>query len=304
MLDDYKDIHPFAYNFLKSIIKNNRCSHAYIIEANGTLDALDFSISFSKYLFCPYNYTNNIKCKNCNQCYQIDNKNFLELKIIEADGNLIKKNQIMSLEYEFKKKSILSNKKIYIINHAEKMNIQSSNTLLKFLEEPSDDIVAILITDNIFNLLPTIISRCQVITLNNKEQKSEYEKKYNKSKEDIDNKIKSCIDFIYYYERYGLDVFGKVNSYWNKNFKDKENIIIGYNILLDFYKSILNYKLGIEDNNFLENSDIIIEISKKNSISNICDKINIIDSAKKKIDINANSALILDKLLIDLERVK
>jgi DNA polymerase III gamma/tau subunit len=48
------------------------------------------------------------------------------------------------------------------------MNIQTANSILKFLEEPIDEIIAILVVDNINLMLPTIISRCQVIKLNKK----------------------------------------------------------------------------------------------------------------------------------------
>ena len=44
MLDDYALVQPLAYKMLKNTIKKNRCSHAYIIETNGTLEALEFSI--------------------------------------------------------------------------------------------------------------------------------------------------------------------------------------------------------------------------------------------------------------------
>lgn len=72
----------------------------------------------------------------------------------------------MDLQSEFSKKSIEGSKKVYIIKSADKMNIQTANSILKFLEEPIDEIIAILVVDNINLMLPTIISRCQVIKLN------------------------------------------------------------------------------------------------------------------------------------------
>ena len=74
----------------------------------------------------------------------------------------------MDLQSEFSKKSIEGSKKVYIIKSADKMNIQTANSILKFLEEPIDEIIAILVVDNINLMLPTIISRCQVIKLNKK----------------------------------------------------------------------------------------------------------------------------------------
>lgn len=305
MLDDYALVQPLAYKMLKNTIKKNRCSHAYIIETNGTLEALEFSISFSKYLFCPFNYTNNEKCGNCNQCHQIDNRNYLELKIIEPDGLWIKKDQVKEIEHEFREKSLLGNKKIYIINHADKMNVAAANTILKFLEEPENDIIALLIVDNIYNLLPTIISRCQIIPLKAKNLENNYNiAERNISQEELNEKIDNCIKFISYFEKYKLDAICKINSLWSKSFKEKENFILGLTIMIDFYKAVLDYKLNIKNENFSFQSEVIKEIEKNNTINNICDKINVIFKAREKVKFNANSALIMDKLIIELERIK
>ena len=45
------------------------------------------------------------------------------------------------------------------------MNDYSANTILKFLEEPSSDIIAILLTTNRFNIISTILSRCQFLSI-------------------------------------------------------------------------------------------------------------------------------------------
>lgn len=61
-------------------------------------------------------------------------------------------------------KPFLAKKKVAIINNAQNLNLQSSNALLKTLEEPGDSIIVILIANK--KLLPTIISRCQVLNFN------------------------------------------------------------------------------------------------------------------------------------------
>ena len=56
-----------------------------------------------------------------------------------------------------------SGRKIYVIHHADKLNTASANMLLKFLEEPDGEVTAILLTEQIQSILPTIRSRCQHI---------------------------------------------------------------------------------------------------------------------------------------------
>ena len=170
MLDEYIDKQKIVYKTLVNSVKNNKYSHAYLFESNGNKDVYDLAISFAKCLLCPKNYSNYKACKDCKQCERIDKKCFTDLKIIEADGLWIKKEQLDELQKEFSTKSLESNKKVYIINNAEKLNVQTSNSLLKFLEEPEENIIAILITDNIYQLLDTIISRCQIISFSKQKE--------------------------------------------------------------------------------------------------------------------------------------
>ena len=75
--------------------------------------------------------------------------------------------QLDILQKKFETKALESDKRVYIINYADKMNSSSANSILKFLEEPEPDIIAILIADNRYQLLDTIVSRCQLINLVN-----------------------------------------------------------------------------------------------------------------------------------------
>lgn len=52
--------------------------------------------------------------------------------------------------------------KLAIIRDADKLNIEASNSLLKTLEEPPKSLTIVLLSNNL-KLLPTIISRCQVV---------------------------------------------------------------------------------------------------------------------------------------------
>ena len=165
MLDIYKDGQAIAYNTMMNAINNNKISHAYLFDSNGNPDVMDIVLSFVKSIVClEYNDENNaIKV-----CKRIDEGNYLDVMVIEPDGLWIKKNQIIDLQNEFSKKAVEGRKKIYIIKSADKMNVQTANSILKFLEEPEDNIVAILVSDNVHQLLDTIVSRCQLISLTNK----------------------------------------------------------------------------------------------------------------------------------------
>ncbi len=294
MFDNYKDTQKIAYNILSNSIKNNKISHAYLIESKGNEKSYDFALSFAKALLCPKKLTNNKNCIGCNQCQIIDDNNFLELEVIDTDDMWLKKEKIENLQSDFNFKPIIGKNKIYIIKNAEKLKENLSNKLLKFIEEPAPGIIAILLIDNKSKILDTILSRCQLISLNNEEKHTIID----------DDLTKIVIKFIEYVEQDKLETILYTNSLLHDHMNDRNNYIEVLNVILDFYKSVLNYKINIQK--YYISNDYIVEIKKigeKISFNNILRKIDIIINLKKAILNNANINLIVDKLIIDFAGV-
>lgn len=291
MLDDYKEMQPIAYKILKNAIENDKCSHAYLIETGDFYDYFNFTMSFVKSLLCPYKKLSKKNCGKCHQCEVIDSGNFPEIEIINPDGLWIKKDQLHTLQNDLSTKALIGNKRIYIINGADKLNKAAANSILKFLEEPDNNIIAILLTENIYNVLTTIKSRCQILKL-----KPSFISKISETKEE-NQKI---VEFVNYYEKHHLDTILYINKLWNENIKSKEDQLRAFKIMIIYYKDILNYKLNKELEEF-EITDEIKKISENNTIEQICDKINKLVELKEKIKYNANSNLLMDKLIITLE---
>lgn len=315
MLDSYKGSQPIAYKILKNAIINDKCSHAYLIETGGFYDSFDFVMSFIKSLLCPYNKTQKEDCGNCHQCEIIDSGNFPEIEIIEPDGQWIKKDQLQNLQKEFNTKALIGNKRVYIIKKADRLNKAAANSILKFLEEPDNNIVAILITDNIYNVLSTIRSRCQILNLKPtniaKENISWLEKikqiLFNQKKElldseEIDLKIQKVIDFVCYYEKNHLNTILYIGKIWNDYIKTKEEIDMSFEIMINYYKDVLNYILN-KPLEIFETSNEIKMIAEKNSQTEICRKINVLVELKQLIKYNINQSLLMDKLIMRLEEV-
>ena len=250
-------------------------------------------------LLCSYNYSNNDKCVNCTICERIDKNIYSDLKIIEPDGMWIKKEQLDELQKEFSTKSVESNKKVYIINGAEKLNPQAANSMLKFLEEPEEGIIAILITNNVYQLLSTIVSRCQIISLAKSTTKNI---NIDLSKEELEEKLDSINNFVKYLEKEKLDTIIMSNKLWHDIYKERKDYILGYELMLIYYKDILNYKLNRKLELFDKYIEDIKMISDNNTFNNIIFKINKIIELKEYIKVNANQNLLLDKLIIELTR--
>lgn len=154
-------------SYIEKIMQSNKLSHSYLIELGDFSLEFPLVLLFIKMILCPesVNKVVDLNCNHCNSCRLIDENSFPDLQIIEAEGNQIKKSQLLSLKDEYQNKSLIGQRRVYIIKNAEKLNQSSANTILKFLEEPEEGIIAILLTSNRYQVLDTILSRCQVLSL-------------------------------------------------------------------------------------------------------------------------------------------
>lgn len=318
MINLFEKEQPISAKIIKNSINNNHYAHAYIIETNGYEKGFDFALNFAKLLLCPNLKNGETNCENCSQCKMIDTQNYPELLIINPEASTIKKEQLLELQEEFNKKSIIGSRKVYIINKADKLNTSSSNTILKFLEEPEEGIIAILVTNNIYQLLETIISRCQVISLNGQNQKgnnlieklglllNDNETDYENFINDENNieKIDLVIKFIKYIEKNKLKSIVHTNEYFHQYFTDKESISWAIIIMIYFYKDILNYKIKNNLELFDEYIDDIKDISKTNTLDELLNIISKLNENRKDIEYNANLNLLIDRIIIEMEGVK
>lgn len=148
--------------FLANIVKSGRIPHAYLFcGAKGT-GRTEAALSFSKALNCE-NVQDGEACGQCISCRKIDSGNHPDVTIIEPDGASTKIDQMRMMIREAAFRSYESPWRVFIITCAETMNQEAANSILKLLEEPPDNCVIILLSTSIRRILPTIISRCQVV---------------------------------------------------------------------------------------------------------------------------------------------
>lgn len=156
-------VNPKINNLVNSY-HENKFSHAFLFVTNDIDRCRNDVLELIKVISCPSSYSDD--CKTCNLCYQIDKGSLPNLIQIYPDGMNIKKEQILNIEEHFSAKPIYLKNNIYIINNADKLNKAAANTMLKFLEEPEDNILGFFITNNKEQMLDTIKSRCQIVLVN------------------------------------------------------------------------------------------------------------------------------------------
>ena len=214
---------------------------------------------------------------------------------------MIKKEQLLELQKEFSVKPLYGKYLIYIIKNAELLNRSSANTILKFLEEPSPNIIAILLTNNIYNCLDTIISRCQVLSLIKEEKINNniFKKIYEKTSPNEEFNLfveKQIINIMEFYEKLEKDKTKLIAFYDVSSLTDKIDIL--FDIGIKLYIDILNYKLKRKIEYFENNIDIIKNISNFNDFNDIIRKIEIINDFQKKSSYNVNKELFINNFII------
>lgn len=153
---------PIVYQQLQRSFWHGRLAHAYLFEGEKGTGKHEMGIWLAQHLFCT-DMKNGLPCGTCNNCQRIRNQEHPDVLTIEPEGQTIKVDQIRRLQTEFSRSGYESRKKVFLVKEAEKMNSSAANSLLKFLEEPLGEFLAILETDSVGRILPTIQSRCQIL---------------------------------------------------------------------------------------------------------------------------------------------
>ena len=161
MKERLKQQQPVAYQTLKNALMNDKLAHAYIFSGPSNLMKKEAAYLLAQSLVCEQE---GFACEQCITCQRIKHHEYTDLIYLDGITTSIKKEDIVKLQKAFQKTALeKQGKKIYIIDQAENATVEALNSLLKFLEEPSSDMTAILLVDQLDRLLPTIVSRCQII---------------------------------------------------------------------------------------------------------------------------------------------
>lgn len=314
--------HEKIISMLQKTIVSGRFSHAYLFVGPSNIGKMTVALNFAKSIQCEG--INILRpCQKCRNCKQIDSGISLDTVIIKKGGS-ITINEIRKLKQKFNLKSLFSEYKICIIDDIANITIDAANSLLKFLEEPYPKTIIILITESIDLVLPTIISRCQIVNFLpisiqviekalNKAENRDKNKNINqlavmslgrpglafemlKHKEIIRNKLKVIDELKSIMETNQADQINFVSSTSQK----REEIKLMLNIWLSWFRDLLLTKMGCSD--FISNilkKDLILKQASKYTKEQLQRIIQAIFQAKAQINQNARPRLVLEVLLLN-----
>lgn len=233
----------------------NNVNHAYLIESKNIEYAYEKVKEFAEQLLNSKDLTNNP-----------------DYNLVEAEDKSIKINQIRELQSDIIIKPLKSNRKIYVILEADKMNEQSQNCILKTLEEPPIYATIFLITAFPERLISTVNSRVKRVRIEGESTVKEFEK------------IKEMI-----------------NSWNSLSDTDKLRYSEFFTENKDDFKDMLKYMI-VYYHELIQKILSANEKSDSITLEGIAYNISLCEKCIEKLDRNCNFNMVVDYLLMNLTK--
>lgn len=266
--------HKKQKEILSKSIASGNISHAYLFLGNSGIGKFDLACEFAKQILKTETLENHPDFKVISK--MSDKKDIL---VEQIRKELIDNVYIVPAA---------GDRKVYIINDAESLNIASQNTLLKTLEEPPKYITIILVSSNISAFLTTILSRVTQITFEGI------------SKDELRQ---------YIYEKYNITFSDTILEYINGSIGKAEDIIKNnllekFNAVDELY-SYLNALNTIKVMRYSSNinfalDDLLDYLEYILYINNKYECVKIVENAKNRLKFNGNYDIIIDSMLLRL----
>ncbi len=309
-----------ALHFFEQTIKKNRLAHLYLISGpKGSGKSMLANEIAYLVLSRDRKSTEHLKA-------QIEGRKLANLMVIEPEGLLIKKEQILMLQTEFSKTALVSGPRIYIIKNIERISQSAANSLLKFMEEPQNhNVYGFLLSENTDDVLITIRSRSQIIHLKSINEKDLEQELIER---EIDTRVATLAPYL------TKDLDEAVQYAENPNFLELIEIIIDVvrkwtytevsyplyfaeksafltqdrdffkhflELLLLYFLDLVHYKVHQDIAYSFLRSDIQVQ-SDQMEISDIHEIIHLIQNVLKQQSYYINLELALEELAIKLEQ--
>ncbi|MCJ7623396.1 MAG: hypothetical protein MUO76_07820 [Anaerolineaceae bacterium] len=159
--------HEWASDMLYQHIIRRNVRHAYLFTGPPGVGRRTMAIRFAQALNCTNPPEPGLPCRECRTCAQIERMQHFNLTIIQAEreGGTLKVDQVRELLPTLSLSPYEANYRVALFLRFEEANLSAQNALLKTLEEAPEKAILLLTADSAEKLLPTIVSRCEVLRL-------------------------------------------------------------------------------------------------------------------------------------------
>ncbi len=154
--------HHLAIDLLQRQRETERVPQALLIVGPPNVGKSTLARFFAQILNCQ----GQIKpCQVCLACRKIISGNHPDIRIFDDEDETLKIETVRELQRELSLSPVEGKYRVTVLSNFERATISAANALLKTLEEPPPQVVIILTAVDPSTLLPTIVSRCQVLPL-------------------------------------------------------------------------------------------------------------------------------------------
>ncbi len=147
-----------AKSFFERVLRDGSLSHAYLMAGPEGLAKTEFARELGVALVAPCG-----GCGVCADCERARRGSHPDLHVLEREGDLIRVDQIDPVIADLSLKPFSASRRVWVIPEVEQLHPAAANKLLKSIEEPPSYVVFLLVTDRLERVLPTIVSRCQIV---------------------------------------------------------------------------------------------------------------------------------------------
>ncbi|MEK4626698.1 MAG: DNA polymerase III subunit delta' [Solibacillus sp.] len=324
-IEELIKLQPVVIKQLQTIVEKDRLAHAYIFEGEKGTGKRDVVSFFIKLLLCS-NLSENVPCETCRNCRRVDSGNHPNIQQVQPDGQFIKIDQVRDLIAEMKMTGVEEGKKIYVLHHADKLNVASANMLLKFLEEPDGQVVAILLTEHLQSILPTIRSRCQHIKFAKAPRQSLVQSLVEQGvtnsmaatasmvTNDVDTALelvkneqfvlarKTVLKLVETVHQNVHEALLLVHDEWLPLFKEKEEMEQALDLLLFAYRDIVAIKANQQATcTYPDMYQRFNEIALHQTYEKLSRQMQSVLHARANLNRNMNRALLMEQLMLNLQ---
>jgi len=154
--------HAWAVNMLSSRLAQGRLSHSFLITGSENIGKSLLALRLAQAINCTGETP---PCRECRSCTLFERGNHPDMHVVERDGSTIKIDSIREMQSELALQPLEARHRIAFIYDLHYATGSAMDSLLKTLEEPPGGATLIVTAASAELLLPTIVSRCQVIPL-------------------------------------------------------------------------------------------------------------------------------------------
>jgi DNA polymerase-3 subunit delta' len=159
--------HEWATDLLAHAVRSGQVSHAYLFVGPDQIGKLTLARAFMQALLCDR--AEGPPCVDpsdmCRACRRVAEGRYPDAQVIAAEKNWIQIDQVRTLLTDAAIAPLEGKRKVFVIREIERATPAAANALLKTLEEPPPHVVLLLTSDRRDLVLPTVLSRCQILSL-------------------------------------------------------------------------------------------------------------------------------------------